>query len=64
MQQYTHIYKCINRYNWCTQVYEKLVIVAVKIPKELKKKFKEKVKAHNTNMSVVLREFIEKYVNE
>jgi len=45
-------------------VYEKLVIVAAKIPKELKKKFKEKCRKQGKEMSLVLREFIEKYVNE
>ena len=49
---------------WCIQLYTPMKIIGVKVPEELKKRFKEKVRRNNTNMSVVLRELIEKYVNE
>lgn len=46
---------------WARNKYERIYI---QIDKELGKAFKDKIKSENKSVNAVIKEFVEKYVNE
>lgn len=49
-----------NEYEWEKQKYTK---ICLKLDKEIAEKLKLKVKENNTNVSAILKEFINDYIN-